>query len=1253
MILPNGVKAEKRGNTYYATNETLLQFPDPVVMVRNFARIYLRNLTRVHTNNLGEVLGQEVVIKKFALAYAPSEGVIAPILSAPFTTNVSGAPITVADDDEDTPVYFENFFINYQNYPITSTDPNVTVLTGPPFNYEGYSPADQAYNYYSGNTDPGIPAESDMKDWDNDHPENNILYVYERSVPSAARRATRVIIKAERFDPNTIGTANPDSEGDKFYALDIVNTEGTIIPLLRNQTYTVHLLNIEAGAGEADITNASKATSATVSGDPHYQELDNISDGSSSIGVSFTEQFYVQPKEDFVMFRYIPTSAGDETYSAGAEGNELVTFQVGSLNKNTGVFTAVTPADAASQGILAFNVENGAYKVWIDKNGGDVVPYVRKNNAWVVASAAEIANSAIEKWGMIRYELNSSIVGADGFFNSERTQTIHVVGTYNTKEMSRNVVIVTSPRQTMKVQCLDKYVAEAIGEKETVRILIPQNLSRSVFPLDFVIEPNGYSLTPDGDTLPVDYGSSIDPDNSGPAFYFIKTITQDTYNGLPTTTTVETVNGNSTTVTWKYFDCKFKTTLAQNACTVFVQNHYFNNANASDEFYNYRQRLFTSLALSPNTYYRNADREFTFVMDAAHTGTRVWWDPTNALGASASADAAREAGLSTTNRVFPPVMRVTLNGFTPQYEDDGYGGLQPVTSGLTHESGNTYLYTVYPSTSGTVELALKITGAVGSTASVTLSTTNITENPGLYAEASLSGGTIQAATFTNLSFGTSPLPLGLNKTSTFNFTYGGPVEPVTVSFSGLTLDSTTVEGMTVTSNGNGSYTLTPINTNVTSYSFTVKSTTRFSAGTVTLAAESYETTSRTVNRPTSFTIPQNALYIRNATTGNPSNFTTGNNNTYVYLNNTTDYAYKARSNFSNAYLNNATMTVTISDFSLVDDDAAVYFIYRSGSNGNYRYYYAQSTLSELTEATASNRVTLHFRTRVTGVSLNKTTVYVAPGKTTTLVATVSPDDADDKSVTWNSSNTAVATVSNTGVVTVSPSATTGTTTTITVTTNDGGYTASCVVTVRRALFENTDFSGSVFYGNGWPATYTFSIPSDYDMPAGGIDVELSLTNLVPDDANITESGGKYYYHTTSTGNKTLSFKTADNRTAAVSVTLSHEDFEPDSGTSSSRSRLTIPANTFNMTTAPNNNNTDIYIYSNTTTLSASTLFASFRKNNNNRNNAEIQFNTGPGYPDYGQNVYLRYSRNNNYYYATTTAGNLYSGGTVAFSRTSW
>ena len=54
---------------------------------------------------------------------------------------------------------------------------------------------------------------------------------------------------------------------------------------------------------------------------------------------------------------------------------------------------------------------------------------------------------------------------------------------------------------------------------------------------------------------------------------------------------------------------------------------------------------------------------------------------------------------------------------------------------------------------------------------------------------------------------------------------------------------------------------------------------------------------------------------------------------------------------------------------------------------------------------------------VTGITLNKTSVSLAPGSTTQLTATVSPDNAYDKSVTWSSSNTAVATVDNNGKVT--------------------------------------------------------------------------------------------------------------------------------------------------------------------------------------------------------------------------------------------
>lgn len=81
---------------------------------------------------------------------------------------------------------------------------------------------------------------------------------------------------------------------------------------------------------------------------------------------------------------------------------------------------------------------------------------------------------------------------------------------------------------------------------------------------------------------------------------------------------------------------------------------------------------------------------------------------------------------------------------------------------------------------------------------------------------------------------------------------------------------------------------------------------------------------------------------------------------------------------------------------------------------------------------------------VTGVSLNKNSTSIVEGSTEQLTATVTPSNATDKSVTWSSSNTSVATVSNGLVTAVSAG-----TATITVTTTDGGYTATCLVTVPQ------------------------------------------------------------------------------------------------------------------------------------------------------------------------------------------------------------
>ena len=85
--------------------------------------------------------------------------------------------------------------------------------------------------------------------------------------------------------------------------------------------------------------------------------------------------------------------------------------------------------------------------------------------------------------------------------------------------------------------------------------------------------------------------------------------------------------------------------------------------------------------------------------------------------------------------------------------------------------------------------------------------------------------------------------------------------------------------------------------------------------------------------------------------------------------------------------------------------------------------------------------------RVTGVTLNKSTLNLDISETETLIATVLPSNAGDKSVSWSSSNTAVAIVNSNGLVNPVGNGTC----IITVTTNDGGFTASCTVTITTKI----------------------------------------------------------------------------------------------------------------------------------------------------------------------------------------------------------
>lgn len=135
---------------------------------------------------------------------------------------------------------------------------------------------------------------------------------------------------------------------------------------------------------------------------------------------------------------------------------------------------------------------------------------------------------------------------------------------------------------------------------------------------------------------------------------------------------------------------------------------------------------------------------------------------------------------------------------------------------------------------------------------------------------------------------------------------------------------------------------------------------------------------------------------------------------------------------------------------------------------------------------------------VTSVILNKSVSELVAGQTLQLTATVSPNNATDKSLVWSSNNTAVATVSDSGLVTIKSNATAGATTVITATSNDGGYTATCSITVVEQQLDEWTI---MFYVSG------SNLESDGGAASEDINELLSVSNK-PDNINIVyQTGG--------------------------------------------------------------------------------------------------------------------------------------------------
>ena len=186
--------------------------------------------------------------------------------------------------------------------------------------------------------------------------------------------------------------------------------------------------------------------------------------------------------------------------------------------------------------------------------------------------------------------------------------------------------------------------------------------------------------------------------------------------------------------------------------------------------------------------------------------------------------------------------------------------------------------------------------------------------------------------------------------------------------------------------------------------------------------------------------------------------------------------------------------------------------------------------------TATCEVTVNAKVYpVTSVSLNKSTATLTEGETLTLTATVNPSNATNKNVSWKSSNTSVATVSNGKVTAVKAGSAT-----ITVTTEDGDKTATCEVTVK-AIVNVTSVSlnkTTASLTEGESLTLTASI-NPYNATNKNVTWKSSNTSVA------TVSNGKVT--AVKAGSATITVTTKDgNKTATCSVTV-NEKVYPVSG----------------------------------------------------------------------------------------------------------
>ncbi len=216
---------------------------------------------------------------------------------------------------------------------------------------------------------------------------------------------------------------------------------------------------------------------------------------------------------------------------------------------------------------------------------------------------------------------------------------------------------------------------------------------------------------------------------------------------------------------------------------------------------------------------------------------------------------------------------------------------------------------------------------------------------------------------------------------------------------------------------------------------------------------------------------------------------------------------------------------------------------------------------------------------VTGITLNSTSLSLVKGNTSALVATVSPSNASNKTVTWKTSNSKVATVNSSGNV----NAVGAGTATITCTASDGsGKSATCTVTVTNPVLVTniilSSISLSIVKGNTSTLTATIA-PSNASNKTVTWKTSNSNVATVNSSGNVTAVGvGTATITCTASdgsGKSATCTVTVTNPVLVTDITLSSTSLSIVKGNTSTLTATIAPSNASNKTVTWKTSNSNV------------------------------------------------------------------------------